>query len=212
MPVGLDGDATITADDDLFFDGTVTGTSANLSATVDDLTRFGGAVELASITDLLTETFTGRTELGANLTLNGPGDTAFYKPFLVTGDAVIDLTGTAAALDFSTVDASGAFDLTIHTGTGGNASPLNFNGSIGDDALGGSSRNAGLDSLTIDGDGAVTIAELVRLVGIALGRLAVSGCSAGDVDESSTSSVDELVAIIDKLSQLPNVQDVRRLA
>ena len=44
-------------DDDIDFDGAVTGASANVTLTVEDITRFRDTVSVASITSSLTESF-----------------------------------------------------------------------------------------------------------------------------------------------------------
>lgn len=47
-----------------------------------------------------------------------------------------------------------------------------------------------------DGDGAVTVAELVRAVNIALGQQALAACAALDANGSRTVSIDELIVAV----------------
>jgi Ca2+-binding EF-hand superfamily protein len=49
-----------------------------------------------------------------------------------------------------------------------------------------------------DHDGAVTIAELIRLVNIALGRAPIGDCLAGDRNANGAISVDELVVAVSR--------------
>ena len=48
-----------------------------------------------------------------------------------------------------------------------------------------------------DGDGQVSVAELVRGVGIALGSAPLSGCAAADRDGDGQVRIEELVAALD---------------
>ncbi len=47
-----------------------------------------------------------------------------------------------------------------------------------------------------DGDGTVTVNEVIAMVDIALGTAPVSSCVAGDADGSGTITVDEIVAAV----------------
>jgi hypothetical protein len=47
-----------------------------------------------------------------------------------------------------------------------------------------------------DGDGQVTVDEIIIMVNIALGTISVSECEAGDIDSSGTITVDEIVTAV----------------
>lgn len=59
-------------------------------------------------------------------------------------------------------------------------------------------QTGGMCTGDCDGDGHVTVAELVRAVGIALGNGAVSSCAAADVDGDRAVTVNELIGAVNR--------------
>jgi mucin-19 len=158
ITLGADTTLTSTGGGTINLRSTVNSASGELnSLTVNTagLTQFedvvGGVDRLSSITT----DAAGFTFANANINVNGAAATTFNDAFLLRQNLTVDQDGAGNVNFAGTVDSETTFNRTLTVNTAGGA--VIFGAAVGSDALGGSSEDTGLGSVTTSGTGSTQI-------------------------------------------------------
>ncbi|MHC4889367.1 MAG: filamentous hemagglutinin N-terminal domain-containing protein [Planctomycetota bacterium] len=153
--VELKNDVTAesTGGSDITFTRTIDGPHG-LTVKTAGVTKFQGVIGGNERLTSLTTDEAGRTEIWANIYLNGPSAT-FKDPVLLMNNLTIDEAGTGNIEFANTVDSEEGSNYTLTVDTGDGATI--FGGAVGGDALGDLSDDEGLGAVTTNAAGSTQI-------------------------------------------------------